>query len=1086
MKHFEKTIKNLQIKQNLVLTIRFLMIAAMLIFLVFDIFFIVFAAISESHSGELFLFAISLKIFLALSLIYLILILSRKFLNRFAAAKYLDRFNADKAETYQNALELYRESGKADAKILQLIFERADKKTENQKIRANYLILKPFLIPFVTIILANAILFGWQKTEFLSAYDFFRLKKLPAVRHKNFVEVSPGNVSLLRNSDLTIKVFNPEPNIEHILFYKIEKNWREETLFKNEKTFRNLDFSFSYFVKTPFAVSDTFRVKIYELPAVKEIDLKYYFPKYTGLKPQILTDCDGNIKALKNTKVTISVTVNNPVEQAQIVFSEGKFKEMERLGKSSFKTSFSLRKSGFYHFKLKDVLGNEAEKIDKSITVVPDNPPEIQIVKPGKDTLLTQNMLFPLQIYAGDDFGLKNLKLKYFINAGSEDSIFIAGKIAEKILVENYTFDLSKMSLIPGDEVTYWTEVSDNSPENQKSESRRYLARFPSIEEIYREIEKEEQEKSEDMRNVLKKSQELQDEYEKKRRELMKKEKYDWQDKKELEKMLEKQQDMNKEIEKISEHYQDLIEKLKENKALSNETLEKMQKIQELMQEISNEDLQDAMKKLQEKMQKMNPDELQKAMKDFKFSMEEFSKKLDETIKMLQDIKKEQALQKALEISQEMERMQENLNEKTAEQSAENQKLAAEQKKISDKLENLKKQLQKSKEMLNAEKDKDVSEKMDELQQEMQRDSLANDLQQSEESLQNNEMQKAMKSQKSAAGKMKKTTQKISEMQQMMAGASMMEIGDAIEKTIKRLLIFSQKHETSAARYYDDPYAILPDQIAIYESIDLALKELYKTPMVFLFLGPKFIYDANTTSNSYHRFFQDVNDAKKYKIRQHLQEIQQGINVMIYDLMQAENNMQQQGGGSSSCPLKSLSQAMQQMGAQQMAINMLTRELMKQLGSMGKPSYQTRMNAQRLGRDEQRLAENLKRLLQTNSEAQKQTSAMNKIIEELEDISRDLQNNRIDQSLIDRQERILSRLLDAQKSIHKREYSRKRESELSDKKEWNLPNDLKLKFDKMKNKAFLNEEFKSYPKEYRDLILEYWKLLNEKANGMKN
>ena len=174
------------------------------------------------------------------------------------------------------------------------------------------------------------------------------------------------------------------------------------------------------------------------------------------------------------------------------------------------------------------------------------------------------------------------------------------------------------------------------------------------------------------------------------------------------------------------------------------------------------------------------------------------------------------------------------------------------------------------------------------------------------------------------------------------------------------------------------------------------------------------------------------------------------------------------------------------MGEQQLMLNMMTEELMQQLGQDGKMTYEMRQTADRLAADQQRLAENLKRLLQTNSEAQKQTSAMNRIIEELEDISRDLQNNRIDQSLIDRQDRILSRLLDAQKSIHKREYSRKRESETSDKKEWNLPNDLKLKFDKMKNRAFLNDEFKSYPKEYRDLILEYWKLLNEKANGMKN
>jgi len=179
-------------------------------------------------------------------------------------------------------------------------------------------------------------------------------------------------------------------------------------------------------------------------------------------------------------------------------------------------------------------------------------------------------------------------------------------------------------------------------------------------------------------------------------------------------------------------------------------------------------------------------------------------------------------------------------------------------------------------------------------------------------------------------------------------------------------------------------------------------------------------------------------------------------------------------------------QALQQMGQEQLAINMLTQELMKQLGENGKMSYQMRENAQRLARDEQRLAENLKRLLQTNSEAQKQTSAINKMIEELEDISRNLENNRIDQDLIDRQQRILSRLLDAQKSIHKREFTKKRESELSDIEEWNLPSDLKLKFDKIKNKAFLNENFKSYPKEYRDLILEYLKLLNEKANGMKN
>jgi len=108
----------------------------------------------------------------------------------------------------------------------------------------------------------------------------------------------------------------------------------------------------------------------------------------------------------------------------------------------------------------------------------------------------------------------------------------------------------------------------------------------------------------------------------------------------------------------------------------------------------------------------------------------------------------------------------------------------------------------------------------------------------------------------------------------MMAGASMMEIGEIIEKTIKRLLIFSQKHESSLDKYYGDPYAILSEQIAIYESINLVLQELYKTPMIFLFIGPKFIYDANATSNSYRQLFQEINEAKRYKIVKHLHDIQ--------------------------------------------------------------------------------------------------------------------------------------------------------------------------------------------------------------------
>ncbi|MBT3756019.1 MAG: hypothetical protein HOG24_07045, partial [Candidatus Cloacimonetes bacterium] len=122
----------------------------------------------------------------------------------------------------------------------------------------------------------------------------------------------------------------------------------------------------------------------------------------------------------------------------------------------------------------------------------------------------------------------------------------------------------------------------------------------------------------------------------------------------------------------------------------------------------------------------------------------------------------------------------------------------------------------------------------------------------------------------------------------------------------------------------------------------------------------------------------------------------------------------------------------------------------------------------------------LKRMLQSNPEAQKQTSALNKIIDDLESISHDLKRGKMGQDLVDKQERILSRLLDAQKSIHKREFSKKRKAETSEIIDWDLPEEIKLKFDKMRKKALLQEDYKDLPQEYQELIQEYLKLLNEK------
>lgn len=1076
MKFFEKIIRSYKNRCNLLTIFRFFAIAVISILLAFNVFYAVFVQTTESIT-ELFIFSLSLRIFIALLILYLILQGNRALIDKFKAARYLDEYNQDKNDTYQNALELYYdEQQKKSENILELIFRQADKKAEKQKIEPDNKNLKSLVLPTTVVVIFSALLLIANPTQFGDAFNFFRSGRLPDPEYKEYIELYPGDIQILRGNDVQIEVVEPDTHLEHTLFYKSDEVWRETPMISHRKTFNNLDFSFDYYVSNPHVVSDTFSIEVFEIPTVRNITLHYRYPEYTNRQPYTEQNSNGHIRALRHTDVKLNIEANNPIETARLVFDDGSFVHMDRQGRAEFETSFTIERSGSYHINLVDILGNESRKISRSISVISDQPPEIEITEPGRDTLLTKNMVLPLEITASDDFGLQDLKLNYMVNAGEQKSIPLRKIIRENVINVEHDFDLRRENLIPGDRVTYWAQVSDNSPEIQTTESKRYVARFPSMEEIYREVEQREEAKSRTMQSVLDQSEELQREFEQKRFEMLRKDEYDWQDREELEQLLSKQEDLSQDIERVVEEYEDMIKQLDENRALPAETLEKMQQIKDLMDEIVNDEMYDIMQDLRNKMEDMKPEDIRKAMEDFQFSMEEFSQKLDQTLQLLEDIKKEQALQKSLQLAKEMEDMQNELMDRSSAADADGEQLGDEQQAIADKLDNLQEQLDSTSELFDPDKDGALSEAMEALMEQMEQDDLQSDLQQSMENLKNMQMQQAQQNQQQASQKMQQMVQQLQDMSDMMASASQMEMGDIIRKTIHRLLILSNNHKQIAGRFVRDPYVIIDDLIATNESVQIALEELYSTPMIILVLGPKFIYDANFTANAYRGLFDIINEPRTTQIRGKLDDIQKGLNLMVYDLIIAENNMQSGGGGG----MQSFMQSLQEMSEEQMMMNMLTQELMQKMSETGRPSNEMRQQMQRLAQDEQRLADNLKRMLQTDQEAQKHASTINQLIDELESISRDLRRNRLDDSLIERQERILSRLLDAQRSIHKREFTEERRGEHSEEQFWDTPEEIMQQFDKMRQRALLEDDYESYSREYQELIRMYLRLLNER------
>ena len=503
-------------------------------------------------------------------------------------------------------------------------------------------------------------------------------------------------------------------------------------------------------------------------------------------------------------------------------------------------------------------------------------------------------------------------------------------------------------------------------------------------------------------------------------------------------------------------------------------------KIQELMQEISSDELKQAMEKFEEALKSVSPEAMKKAMEDFKFSMQDFAKKIEQTLALLESIKKEQAVQKALQISEEMEKMQKALHDKTDDAKQDSEKLAKEQQAINDKYENLKKELDKIDKMLESPKDDKAKQQLSELQKEMQKSGIEQNMKQSQSSLQQKNTQSSKQEQEQAMEKMRTFTKKLAEMKSSMASGSQQGVTKALQMAVRELLIFSKNHEATASRYSQNPYPILSDLISNYEGIQITLNKLYAVPQVMMFIPPKFVMDVSATFQSYRDLFVNISDTQYFKIPETLTNIQKGINLMVYDLMQALQN--QSSGSGSGGGMQSLQQMLEQMGQEQMAMNMLTEQMLQQMqGQGGKSNPAMQQQIQKLANDQQRLADNLKRALQNNPEAQKQGNAVQQIIDEAEAISRQMRTSNITQDLLNRQERILSRLLDAQKSLNKRDMSQKRKGETAEMMDWGK-NPNSIDYDTLRKNALLDETYRNFPKEYQQVIIQYLKKLNESQN----
>jgi hypothetical protein len=177
--------------------------------------------------------------------------------------------------------------------------------------------------------------------------------------------------------------------------------------------------SVDYFVDRA-AKSSVFTMHAADLPYVKQLEMEYVFPAYTGIAPRKVEN-GGDIAVLQGTQVKVRITPTMASPSGRILMDGGTVIPLVA-DAGTFTATIPVTKDGFYRIELQG--GPENKLVNASpqytIDVLEDQAPTVSIAKPGRDTTASPIEEFAVEARADDDFGVRQLQLVYSVNGGPE------------------------------------------------------------------------------------------------------------------------------------------------------------------------------------------------------------------------------------------------------------------------------------------------------------------------------------------------------------------------------------------------------------------------------------------------------------------------------------------------------------------------------------------------------------------------------------------------------------------------------------------------------------------------------------------
>ncbi len=940
-------------------------------------------------------------------------------------------------------------------------------------------------------------------------------------------KVIPGDCKILHGDsvDVSADVKGPAPS-EAALYYKVEAGkWHSMTLSKTQEAgdeakeavfagkLQNVKESLKYYVSIADAQSQQYSITVIHKPIVDSLQLELHYPKYTGLPPQSLDVNKGDVAAPLGTKVSVRATSSKDTASAFVVFdvehAASLFKDeakvrLETEDSRTLTGSFIVQRSGRYHISVMDTDGqSNSDPIIYSISVLADQPPQVKIVQPGEDIVIGDDMTVPLQIEARDDYGVAAMELHYQIEGQGEKQKISLGSYddPQTSLLLGYNWDLTPLKLFPEDVVSYYVEAADadNISGPNIGRSAVFIVRFPSLYELYEEIEVQQQAQELEMEDIRSQQDNVKEMVDDLISELKREKELDWAGKKELERAAEMQKQIDEQVKELAKNIDETVKKMDDNPLISMEALEKVQELRDLVEELATEEMKQIMRKLSEALEKMNPSQQQRDLMEASFKQEEFMERLDRMIELFKNMQFRQKLEVALNQLEELVQQQTETLEQSQE-LAEKGVTERESKSLADREERIKRQT----EDLLGDLDKlgeemqenipDMAEFIQQVADQAKQEKISDDFQCAISELENSNPANSLSCQRNALSKLSQLQNNLQSAMDAMSGQDMKEIMAALRDAIRSSLYLSHRHEEvmqASVDFTGTPEQMLPKEKEILSSlaadeIDLAesvqkvaarLKELsHKTTAV----SPELVWSMERVADGMRRSATAMEDKLPALVEPIQKNTLATLNRAIEDMLNSIDSLNAQ-----SMPMMGLDDYMQQLrqlAEQQSQLNQSTQGASNEMRQQGMtPSLEDML--EKLAIEQALIREAAERLATKLDQLAEVLGNLEEVAREMREVEDNLRSNALTGDVMEKQRRILTRLLEYEKSLKRQDFSNKREARagrdfIVEQPDSVLPADATIMQKQLDATMRSPSAEKQWPAQYRELIKMYYKALS--------